>query len=74
MAVIEVRSETAGSIWRVYVAAGDTVAADHVLMILESMKMEIPISAPTAGRVTEILVSEGDPVSGNQIVALLEST
>jgi biotin carboxyl carrier protein len=72
MAVVEVRSETAGSIWKIFVEAGETVASEHVLMILESMKMEIPIPAPSAGRVIEVLVAEGDPVSGNQVVAKIE--
>ena len=71
MAVIKVSSETAGSIWQVLVKPGDSVAADDVLMILESMKMEIPITAPVAGRVAEIYVTEKTPVSADDVVATL---
>ena len=71
MAVIKVSSETAGSIWQVLVKPGDSVAADDVLMILESMKMEIPITAPVAGRVAEIYVTEKTPVAADDVVATL---
>src|ERR1051325_7432373 len=58
MAEIRVRSEIAGSVWKIEVAVGDAVAADEPLIILESMKMEIPLLAPRAGVVKEILVAE----------------
>lgn len=73
MAVIKVSSETAGSIWQVLVKPGDSVAADDVLMILESMKMEIPITAPVAGRVAEVFVIEKTPVAADEVVATLTS-
>jgi biotin carboxyl carrier protein len=72
MELVEIRAETAGSIWRILVTLDDQVAVGDVVAILESMKMEIPIVAPIAGRVTEILVAEGSSVSGNQLVAMLE--
>ena len=62
----EVKSPMAGSIWQVVVAIGDTVAAGDEVIILESMKMEIPVEAPHAGAVTSIsvapknIVQEGD--------------
>jgi acetyl-CoA carboxylase biotin carboxyl carrier protein len=56
MAEIKVRSEIAGSVWKIEVAVGDEVAEDEPLLILESMKMEIPRLAPRAGVVREILV------------------
>lgn len=73
MAVIKVSSETAGSIWQILVKPGDSVAADDVLMILESMKMEIPITAPAAGRVAEVFVNEKTPVGADEVVATLIS-
>ena len=73
MAVIKVSSETAGSIWQVLVKPGDSVAADDVLMILESMKMEIPIDAPAAGTVAALHVAEGDSVAEGQVLGVVTS-
>ena len=47
-----ITTETAGSIWKLHVAIGDTVEAGQELMIMEVMKMEVPYEAPVAGRVT----------------------
>ena len=60
MAETRVRSEIAGSVWKIEVAIGDKVAEDDPLIVLESMKMEIPLLAPRGGVVREILVAEGD--------------
>ena len=53
----KVRSEITGSVWKVEVAVGQSVAEGDTLVIVESMKMEIPISAPASGVVTEIFVA-----------------
>ena len=71
MAVIRVRSEIAGSVWKIEVAIGDSVAADDPLVILESMKMEIPLLAPQAGVVREILVAEGEPIAEGDVAVIL---
>ena len=71
MAVIRVRSEIAGSVWKIKVAIGDSVAADDPLVILESMKMEIPLLAPQAGVVREILVAEGEPIAEGDVAVIL---
>lgn len=73
MARREVRSEITGSLWKVERQPGDVVAEDDVLMILESMKMEIPIMAEAAGTLQEILVKEGEPVAEGQVVAVIET-
>jgi len=66
-----VRSEIAGTVWKIEVAPGDTVAEGDVLLILESMKMEIPVEAPASGRVDAIQVREGQAVKeGQPLVAL----
>ncbi len=65
-------TEVTGSVWEVHVASGAQVAAGDVLMIIESMKMEIPVEAPRAGTVGEIRVAKGDAVSEGQVVILLE--
>ncbi len=71
MARIEVESEIAGSVWKVVVQVGDSVAVGDVLIILESMKMEIPVESPSAGTVAEILVAPEDAVEEDQVLAVL---
>ncbi len=68
----KVRSEITGSVWKVEVAVGQAVAEGDTLVIVESMKMEIPISAPASGVVTEILIAEGEPVADDQVVVQLD--
>ena len=71
MAEIRVRSEIAGSVWKIAVAIGDEVAEDDPLVILESMKLEIPLLAPRAGVVKEILVAEGEPIGEGDVAVIL---
>lgn len=71
MADLRVRSEIAGSVWKIEVAVGDTVAEDDPLVTLESMKMEIPLLAPRSGVVKEILVAEGEPVAEGDVAVIL---
>ena len=71
MAAIRVTSEMAGSVWKLLVAVGDDVAEGADLLLLESMKMEIPIAAPAAGRVAEIRVEEREMVSEGQLLLVL---
>jgi acetyl-CoA carboxylase biotin carboxyl carrier protein len=73
MARLEVASEETGKIWKIEVQVGAEVAEDSVLMIVESMKMEIPIVCEEAGVVAELLIKEGDAVEDGQVVAILES-
>jgi len=61
-----------GRVWKIEVGVGDQVAEGDALLILESMKMEIPIESPVAGRVQEICVAVEDPVDEGQIVAIVE--
>lgn len=72
MATQTIRSEITGTVWKIVVQAGDVLEADDTIMILESMKMEIPVVAPEAGRVVELLVAEGAPVREGQEVAVFE--
>jgi biotin carboxyl carrier protein len=67
-----VRSEIAGSVWKIEVRVGDKVAEDDPLIVLESMKMEIPLLAPRAGVVREILVAEGEPIAEGDVAVILE--
>ena len=68
----EIKAELVGNLWKIVVSVGQAVEEDDTLMILESMKMEIPITAPMAGTVTEIRVAEGDVVQEGQTVAVVE--
>jgi acetyl-CoA carboxylase biotin carboxyl carrier protein len=71
MADIRVRSEISGSVWKIEVRIGDRVAEEEPLMILESMKMEIPLLAPGAGVVKEIRFAEGDAIAEGDIAVIL---
>ena len=71
MARVEVASEVTGNVWKVEVAAGAKVAAGDVLMILESMKMEIPVEAPVAGTVAEVRVAVEESVVEDQVIVVL---
>jgi acetyl-CoA carboxylase biotin carboxyl carrier protein len=72
MATQKVRSEITGTVWKIIAPAGSVLEADDTIMVLESMKMEIPVLAPDAGRVVELLVVEGAPVREGQEVAVFE--
>jgi acetyl-CoA carboxylase biotin carboxyl carrier protein len=68
----EVKAELVGNLWKIVTDVGQQVEEDDTLMILESMKMEIPITSPITGTVKEILVKEGDVVQEGQTVAVVE--
>ncbi len=67
-----VKSEISATVWEIRVSEGDQVEAGASLIVLESMKMEIPVSAPDDGRVLKVLVTEGQTVvEGDGLVELL---
>ena len=68
----EIRAEIAANVWQVVVEEGQMVAEGDEICILESMKMEIPITTPITGTVTEIRVKEGEVVQEGQTVAVVE--
>jgi acetyl-CoA carboxylase biotin carboxyl carrier protein len=69
---MDVTSEIDAIVWKIEVAVGADVAADEVLIILESMKMEVPVNAPAAGRVRSILIAEGDTVQEDDVLVVLD--
>lgn len=73
MATTEVTSEVIGTVWKVDKSEGDSVAKGEQIMILESMKMEIPVEAPLAGTLSEIKVAPEDSVDEDQVLCLIES-
>ena len=73
MATTEVPAHITGTVWKILVQVGDAVAQDQPLVILESMKMEMPVEAPEAGRVQQINVAEGASVDEGDVLLTLES-
>lgn len=69
---VNVLSEMTGLIWKIEVQVGQSVSKDQELLIIESMKMEIPVIAPQDGVVKEILVKEEDFVSDGDVLIVLE--
>ena len=73
MANVDVKSEITGNVWKIVAAVGDELPEDEPVMILESMKMEIPVLASDDGKVAEIMVDEEEPVSEGQVVVVLDA-
>jgi acetyl-CoA carboxylase biotin carboxyl carrier protein len=67
--VAEIRAEMVANVWKVLVSEGDQVEDGDTLVILESMKMEIPVLAETPGVVTKLHVAEGDVVQEDELIA-----
>jgi biotin carboxyl carrier protein len=68
----QVEAQIAGSVWRIEKQVGERLAEEEVILILESMKMEIPVEAPCAGRLAELRVAEGDSVEEGAVLAVIE--
>ena len=69
----DVLAHITGTVWKILVKPGDQVAAEQTLVILESMKMEMPVESPEAGRVASVAVSEGASVDEGDLLLSLES-
>ncbi|MEV4538042.1 biotin/lipoyl-binding carrier protein [Asanoa sp. NPDC049518] len=68
----EIRAEMVANVWKVVAAPGDTVAEGDTLVILESMKMEIPVIAESGGTLAQLAVNEGDVVQEGDLIAVIE--
>ncbi|MFD2637318.1 acetyl-CoA carboxylase biotin carboxyl carrier protein subunit [Piscibacillus salipiscarius] len=68
----QVTANMAGNVWKVVVKAGDQVENGQDIVILESMKMEIPIAAEASGTIKELKVNEGDFVNEGDVIAVIE--
>ncbi len=73
MATVEVKSDITGIVWKILVKEGAEVSEDDVLILLESMKMEIPVNAPEDGVVKEIWAQEGSLVAEGESLVLLQT-
>tara|TARA_A100001037_G_C14759811_1_gene461294 strand:- start:319 stop:537 length:219 start_codon:yes stop_codon:yes gene_type:complete len=69
---MEVKSQIKAIVWKVLKETGDSIKIDDEILILESMKMEIPISSEFNGKIKSIEVSEGDEVDEGQVVAIID--
>ena len=67
----EIRAEMVANVWKVVVSQGDSVEEGDTLVILESMKMEIPVVTESAGTVSELKVGEGDVVQEGDVIAVI---
>ncbi len=67
----EVKTEISGTVWQILVEVGQEVTEEEDLIILESMKMEIPVTAPRDGVISEILVNPNQPVQDGDILLRL---
>jgi acetyl-CoA carboxylase biotin carboxyl carrier protein len=68
-----VATDVAGTVWKIEAPVGTAVAAEETILLLECMKMEIPVYAPISGRIAALRVAEGEAVAEGQIVAEIES-
>ncbi|GAA5232986.1 biotin/lipoyl-binding protein [Verticiella sediminum] len=73
MPKIDIVSEVTGRVWKIEANVGDAVDAEQTVVIVESMKMEIPVAAPAAGRVAALRVAEGDAVEEGQAIGQIDT-
>ncbi|TDF61952.1 acetyl-CoA carboxylase biotin carboxyl carrier protein subunit [Cupriavidus sp. L7L] len=71
MAHIEIQCEVTGKVWKTLVPEGTPIAAEEPILIVESMKMEIPVMSDKAGTLIELRVQEGDAVEDGQVIAIV---
>ena len=68
----EVLAPVTGKVWKIEKRVGDAVEAGDAVMILESMKMEVPVEAPSAGTVSSLSRAEGDAVEEGDVLAIID--
>lgn len=72
MAATKVVTDVAGNVWKIVAKVGDKLAEDDTIVVMESMKMEIPVTAPRDGTLKEILVEEGEAIPEGETVAMMD--
>jgi acetyl-CoA carboxylase biotin carboxyl carrier protein len=73
VALNRIESLVTGTVWKLERQTGDSVNQGDTILIIESMKMEIPIDAPAAGKLQQLLVAEGESVTEGQVLAVVAS-
>jgi acetyl-CoA carboxylase biotin carboxyl carrier protein len=69
---IDVVAHITGTVWEIRVGVGETVQEEQVLVVLESMKMEMPVESPAAGTVASVIVEKGQAVEEGEVLLTLE--
>ncbi len=69
---VEIKAPITGNLWKIVKQVGDKVEEYDTVMILESMKMEVPVEAPQDGTIKEIIAKEGASVLEEEVLALME--
>ena len=67
-----VEAQIAGNVWKIEKSVGEVVVVEEVILVIESMKMEIPVEAPCAGRIAEIRVAEGEAIEEGAVLVVIE--
>ena len=70
----EVPAHITGTVWKIERQVGDAVSEGDTIVILESMKMEMPVEAPSGGTISEIRVQEGSPVNEGDVIAVIDES
>lgn len=71
MEYFEVETPVTGTVWKINFQTGEDVNIGDVILIMEAMKMEIPVESPATGKLKELLVSEGDQATEDDVVAII---
>lgn len=74
MKSISIKSEITGTVCSIVAAVGQQVEEDDIIVLIESMKMEVPAQAPCAGTITKILPQEGDLINEDDVIAIIEAS
>ena len=69
---VEIEAQITGNVWKIEKAVGDQVAEEDVILIIESMKMEIPVEAPCGGTISEIRTAEGESIEEGDVLVVLD--
>lgn len=72
MARVDVKAHITGTVWKYEIEVGDSIEEGDIVVILESMKMEMPVEAPIDGKLAEILIGPGQPVKEGDVLARLD--
>jgi len=72
MARLEAKTDVTGSVWKIVTTVGQQLAPGDTVMLIESMKMEIPVVAEEGGRIVEFRYAEGESITEGEVVAILE--
>lgn len=71
--VEQIHAEMVSNVWKIVVAVGDHIAPGETVVILESMKMEIPVICETGGQIVELAVSEGEVIQEGDLIAIIDN-